>query len=65
MKIIVNGEAATILAATLAELIAELGYADAIVATAVNGTMVRATKRAEAPLAEGDRVEILAPMQGG
>ncbi|MDR6951591.1 sulfur carrier protein [Ancylobacter sp. 3268] len=65
MKIIVNGEAAEIRAATLAELMAELGYADAIVATAVNGAMVRKAKRDATPIAAGDRVEILAPMQGG
>ncbi|GAB4068223.1 sulfur carrier protein ThiS [Ancylobacter sonchi] len=65
MKIVVNGEAAEIRAATLAGLIAELGYADAVVATALNGAMVRKAKRDATPIADGDRVEILAPMQGG
>ncbi|MBB3771731.1 sulfur carrier protein [Angulomicrobium tetraedrale] len=65
MKIIVNGETAEIRAGTLAELLSELGYADAIVATAVNGAMVRAVRRDATPIATGDRVEILAPMQGG
>ena len=65
MKIVVNGEQADIRAATLTELLNELGYADAIVATALNGTMVRAVQRRATALAQGDRVEILAPMQGG
>jgi len=65
MKIVVNGELADIRAVTLTELLNELGYADAIVATALNGTMVRAVKREATPITDGDRVEILAPMQGG
>ena len=65
MKIIVNGEAADTRAGTLAALLAELGLGDAIVATAVNGAMVRAVKREATLIADGDRVEILAPMQGG
>lgn len=65
MKIIVNGEPASTDAATLADLLAELELADAIVATAVNGDMVRAARRMATPIADGDRVEILAPMQGG
>ncbi len=65
MKIVVNGEASQTTARTLAGLLAELGFADAIVATAVNGAMVRAARREATPIADGDRVEILAPMQGG
>jgi sulfur carrier protein len=65
MKIVVNGEASQTGASTLAELLAELELGDAKVATALNGAMVRAVKRDATPIAEGDRVEILAPMQGG
>lgn len=65
MNIVVNGEAAATKAATLAALLAELGLDDAVVATAVNGSMVRAVRREDTPIADGDRVEILAPMQGG
>ncbi|TCK29090.1 sulfur carrier protein [Ancylobacter aquaticus] len=65
MKIIVNGEPADTVAGTLAGLLAELELAGAIVATALNGDMVRAARREATPIAEGDRVEILAPMQGG
>lgn len=65
MKIVVNGEASETSAHTLAELLAELGLGEAKVATALNGAMVRAVRRIATPIAEGDRVEILAPMQGG
>lgn len=65
MKIIVNGEPAETTAGNLAGLLAELELADAIVATAVNGDMVRAARREATPITDGDRVEILAPMQGG
>ena len=65
MKIVVNGELADTRAVTLTELLNEMGYADAIVATALNGAMVRAVEREATPIADGDRVEILAPMQGG
>ncbi|MDF2618426.1 MAG: thiamine biosynthesis protein ThiS [Xanthobacteraceae bacterium] len=65
MKIIVNGEPADTRAGTLADLLAELGLTGAMVATALNGAMVRAVKREATAISDGDRVEILAPMQGG
>jgi sulfur carrier protein len=61
----VNGEAATTRAASLAELVAELGFAEAAVATALNGEFVARHARAEAQLSPGDHVEIVAPRQGG
>ncbi|PRD43249.1 thiamine biosynthesis protein ThiS [Phyllobacterium phragmitis] len=65
MKIILNGNPHETHAATLAAILAELDFADAVIATAVNGTFVSAPERAETPLRDGDQVEILAPMQGG
>jgi len=65
MRITVNGEAKEIAAANLAEALAALDYADAIVATALNGEFVPARKREAAGLKEGDRLEIVAPRQGG
>ena len=65
MKILVNGNWRDTGAADLAGALLELGYAQAVVATAVNGEFVPATSREGARLAEGDRVEVLAPMQGG
>jgi sulfur carrier protein len=65
MQIVVNGEPQDLAAATLAEALAALDYADAVVATALNGAFVPKRKRADTPLAEGDRIEIVAPRQGG
>ena len=61
----VNGEAQEIAAADLATALAVLGYGDAVVATALNGDFVPARKREATPVKEGDRIEIVAPRQGG
>ena len=61
----VNGEPAAAEAATLEALLAELGHDPAAVATALNGEFVPRRKRAQTPIQDGDRVEILAPRQGG
>lgn len=65
MRIEVNGESREVAGGTLAAALEELGHGTAQVATAVNGAFVPAAARAARPLADGDRVEILAPMQGG
>lgn len=65
MRIIVNGERREVQAETLRDALAELGLADAIVATALNRDFVPATARGRTVLAEGDAIEIVAPMQGG
>jgi sulfur carrier protein len=49
----------------LAELLIEQGYANAIVATAVNGEFVAQGNRHSTLVHNGDRIEVLAPMQGG
>lgn len=64
-KVIVNGSPATTRAATLAELVDELGFEDARVATAVNGDFVPARARADTRLGADDRIEIVSPRQGG
>lgn len=64
MKITVNGTTHQLAAPTLAEALVELGYGGARVATALNGDFVPAAARGRA-LNEGDRIEILAPRQGG
>ncbi|MEN9755197.1 MAG: sulfur carrier protein ThiS [Pseudomonadota bacterium] len=63
--IIVNGETMETKAQTVAELLDELGYEDMPVATARNMMVVRKRERAETKLNDGDRIEILVPMQGG
>lgn len=65
MKIILNGETSEIAGATLADLVAQRGLAERRIATAVNGEFVPAAIRGQTRLADGDRVEILSPMQGG
>ena len=65
MTLIVNGEPREVAAASLAEALQALDYADAIVATALNGEFVPARRREATPVKPGDRIEILAPRQGG
>ena len=65
MKILVNGAWRETGAVDLAAALQELGYSDAVVATALNGEFVPAGSRTGARLTEGDRLEVLAPMQGG
>lgn len=65
MKLIVNGEALDSAAPTLAALLAELDYEGDWLATAVNSDVVHKANRAEFRLSDGDRIEILSPMQGG
>ena len=64
-SLIVNGEPREIGAATLAQALEALGYGEAKVATALNGEFVPARARAATRLKEGDRIEIVAPRQGG
>jgi sulfur carrier protein len=65
MHITVNGIATAVRATTLAQALEELDYHQAIVATAVNSRFVAASHRDAIALADGDALEILAPMQGG
>ncbi|NHQ75449.1 sulfur carrier protein ThiS [Roseovarius gahaiensis] len=65
MKINVNGERHDVSATALDAILDELGYGGAKVATAVNETFVPAPLRAQTTLTEGDRLEIVAPRQGG
>jgi sulfur carrier protein len=65
MRILFNGDWRETGAVELSTVLEELGYRDAVVTTAVNGEFVAAGLRQRTRLAEGDRVEVLAPMQGG
>ncbi len=65
MRIIVNGDQHDIDSETLALALDRLGYGGKKIATAVNGRFVAAVGRAQLKLADGDKVEIVAPMQGG
>jgi sulfur carrier protein len=61
----VNGERQETRARTLGELCAALGYGDMKIATALNGDFVAAGSRAQTPIGPLDRIEIVAPRQGG
>ncbi|OWU66964.1 hypothetical protein ATO2_17140 [Roseovarius sp. 22II1-1F6A] len=65
MKIHVNGTAREVSATTLDAALVELGYGEARVATALNEAFVPAAARGAQRLEPGDRLEILAPRQGG
>ncbi|MBA8908588.1 sulfur carrier protein ThiS [Aminobacter ciceronei] len=65
MKLTINGCQHEVTAATLAALLAELDYDGGWLATALNGEVVPARERDGCALADGDRIEILAPMKGG
>ena len=65
MQIFVNGDRHDIEPATLALALNALGYGGKKIATAVNGRFVAAAARPELKLADGDKVEVVAPMQGG
>jgi sulfur carrier protein len=65
MKILVNGAWRELRAGELGSVLEELGYGDAIVSTAVNGEFVATSLRSKTQLTDGDRIEVLAPLQGG
>lgn len=64
MKIVLNGETRDVQATCLAALLEECGVTGRV-ATSLNEVFVPATLRAAQTIAGGDRVEVVAPMQGG
>jgi len=65
LRLQVNGEDIDASSATLSALLVELDYSQATIATAVNNELVPQEGRESFPVKDGDRIEILAPMQGG
>lgn len=66
MKILVNGIWHDISVDRLGAALCELGYEHwKSIATALNGDFVPHTQRDQVVLQEGDRLEIVSPMQGG
>ncbi|SSC66080.1 sulfur carrier protein ThiS [Ciceribacter selenitireducens] len=65
MTYIVNGETIESAAVTLADLLTVLEYEGEWLATAVNGELVHREDRPACRLSDGDRIEVLSPMQGG
>ncbi len=65
MRILVNGVWRDTASCDVDSVLKEIGCGESPVATALNGQFVPASARPGARLAEGDRLEVLAPMQGG
>jgi sulfur carrier protein len=67
IRLRVNGVEADSAVATVAELLAERGIDPTarFLAVAVNGIVVRRGEWPASPLAAGDEVEIVRPLQGG
>ncbi|MCZ2158150.1 sulfur carrier protein ThiS [Bartonella sp. 220] len=65
MQIFVNGEIIQTEVITLSLLLEELDYEGNWLATAVNSEVIPIEERSEFILHEGDKIEILSPMQGG
>ena len=64
MKIVLNGESREVRAEILLDLLVECGFSGRV-ATAVNEDFVPSGLRIAQKLTDGDRVEVVAPMQGG
>jgi len=65
MRIYVNGDPHDIEPGTLAAALTALGYGGKKIATAINGRFVAAGARPATRLDDGDKIEVVAPMQGG
>lgn len=65
VTITLNGTETSVATDRLDRLLEELGYNPATVATAVNEAFVPRLARAETRLTDGDRLEVVAPLQGG
>lgn len=65
MRFLLNGEPKNTDKTALLDILQEFGFGEAKVATALNGDFVPAPLRSSTILADGDQLEVLAPMQGG
>ena len=65
MRIFLNGAPTDVTPGTLTQVLQECGYEGNHFATAVNEVFVHKEQRQTRVLLEDDRVEIVAPMEGG
>lgn len=65
IDILVNAEPVRTRAGSLADVLAQLGYGEVRIATALNGDFVPERQRAATPIGAGDRIEIVSARQGG
>ena len=65
MRVTVNGEAREIAASHVDALLSELAYEGTHFTIALNYDVLPRSRWAEAPLKDGDEIEIITPRQGG
>ena len=65
MNIRCNSEEVQIKATNLESALRELGYENAVVATALNGEFIPRQRRQDTSLCSGDFLDIVSPRQGG
>jgi sulfur carrier protein len=65
MRIVLNGKPCTVTANQLDQILFEQGYRSETIATALNGVFVHKQNRSETLLKQDDRLEVVAPIQGG
>ena len=65
MQVIVNGEKRDVAAASVTDLLAELGLAGQPVAVELNQELVPKASHATTRLSEGDRLEVVTLVGGG
>lgn len=65
MKITVNAKPHEVAGVTLSAALSELDFDSPTIATTVNGSFVPRSERMDMALKDGDRLEVLSPMQGG
>lgn len=65
MKILINGCEIETTVQTLEEFMIQQNFTQNWLASAVNNNLIKREQRANYKLHEGDKIEILSPMQGG
>jgi sulfur carrier protein len=60
-----NGQTQAFEGSTLVDVLKIFDFEGKVVATAVNDTFIPVGMRASCLIKDGDRIEVLAPMQGG
>ena len=65
MDIILNGAPRSVVASSIADLLAELDLAQARVAVERNGALVPRASHTDTPLSPGDQIEVVTLVGGG
>ena len=66
MNISLNGESVSLpQSCSITDLLTQHGYADMLVAVAINQRFIPQSKHAETLVKDEDEIDVVAPMQGG